>query len=48
MPLDARDRNVFTNSLRTGLLLAAGSLSAYMPGGRVSRGEGSPTRAPHR
>jgi DeoR/GlpR family transcriptional regulator of sugar metabolism len=43
MLLDARDLNVFTNSLRTGLLLAASSLSVYMPGGRVRRGEGSLT-----
>lgn len=34
-----RNLNVFTNSLRIGLLLGDTSLSVYMPGGRVRGGE---------
>lgn len=33
--------NVFTNSLRVGMLLGDTGLSVYMPGGRVRRGESS-------
>jgi DeoR/GlpR family transcriptional regulator of sugar metabolism len=36
-----RSLNVFTNSLRIGMLLADTSLSVYMPGGRVRGGESS-------
>ena len=41
--LEARDLNIFTNSLRIGMLLAESKLSVYMPGGRVRRGEGTLT-----